>query len=90
MRRWDYCFIKNEYPKGFGALEDCPNKINAKHLTPVALPLLDWKEGHKTNQKIKIFFMQDTAFRVGSVGKKKKKMALCVWAISHNARTAWR
>jgi hypothetical protein len=23
---------KNEHPKGFGALEDCPNKKNAKHL----------------------------------------------------------
>jgi len=23
--------IKNEHPKGFGALEDCPNKIDAKH-----------------------------------------------------------
>jgi len=59
-------------------------------LLPQALPLLDWKEGHKTNQKIKIFFMQDTAFRVGSVGKKKKKMALSVGAISHNVPLAWR
>jgi hypothetical protein len=27
-------FIKNEHPKGFGALEDCPNKLT------VALPRL--------------------------------------------------
>jgi hypothetical protein len=40
-----FCFIKNEHPKGFGALEDCPNKkICVAFLTPVALPLTDWKE----------------------------------------------
>jgi hypothetical protein len=22
---WGFCLTKNEHPKGFGALEDCPN-----------------------------------------------------------------
>jgi hypothetical protein len=39
LERWDYCFIKNEYPKGFGALEDCPNKTNAKLLAAAGFAL---------------------------------------------------
>jgi hypothetical protein len=30
---------KNEHPKGFGALEDCPNKTNAKLLAAAGFAL---------------------------------------------------
>ncbi len=42
---------KNEHPKGFGALEDCPNKKMRSTYLPEALHLLDRREVYKTTQK---------------------------------------
>jgi len=39
-----FYFTKNEHPKGFGALEDCPIKQLRSSLLPQALPLTDRRE----------------------------------------------
>jgi hypothetical protein len=33
------CLTKNEHPKGFGALEDCPNKKSAKLIAAAGFTL---------------------------------------------------
>ncbi len=48
----DWCVLsvyKNEHPKGFGALEDCPNKKMRSTYLPEAIHLLDRREVYKTN-----------------------------------------
>jgi hypothetical protein len=40
---------KNEHPKGFGALEDCPNKKMRSTYLPEAIHLLDRREVYKIN-----------------------------------------
>lgn len=60
--------IKNEHPKGFGALEDCPNKKNAK-LLAAAGSAIDRLEGDgiKQTKKTNLFY---TGYRcrVGVLG----------------------
>jgi hypothetical protein len=48
----DWCVLsvyKNEHPKGFGALEDCPNKKMRSTYLPEAIHLLDRREVYKIN-----------------------------------------
>lgn len=64
--------------------------IKKQFHTPVAIHLLERSEVYYKLKKIKFSFCWLPLQGWGAWAKKKKKMALFVWAISHNVPLAWR
>jgi hypothetical protein len=67
--------------RGVWGVEDFP--IKKQFHTPVAIHLVERSEVYKQIKKSK-FSLCRIPLSGGCVGQKKKKMALCVGAISHN------
>jgi hypothetical protein len=81
-----FCFIKNEHPKGFGALEDCPNKIDAKHTIRLWLcHCLTGRSGIKRQKNKSFSFTAVPLFGWVALAKKRiKKGFVCRLAIAYN------